>query len=180
MSRAKTALLLSAFVLFSGPIWASPIVMNLSIADPFQTTAPGSVITFHFRLVNTIATDLPIFGFVNLNQPAYLSEIIVPFTLPASATVNGTLSFQVASTATSGLQTFFTEAASTLHDPISGDSYVSNSAGLSVNIVPEPSMLLLFTMGLSVLLTMYGRRGQEALRLDVNSTTAESCTSDPL
>jgi hypothetical protein len=161
MSHAKTALLLSAFVLSSGAVWASPIVMNLSITDPLQTTAPGSVITFPFGLVNTIATDLPIFGFVNLNLPAYLSEIIVPFTLPASATVNGTLSFQVASTATSGLQTFFTEAASTLHDPISGDSYVSNSVALSVNVIPEPSTLLLFTMGLGVPLTMHARRDKK-------------------
>jgi hypothetical protein len=111
--------------------------------------------------VNTIGTNLPIFGFVNLNAPAYLSEIVVPFTVPANATVTGTLSFQVASTATSGLQTFATEAASTLHDPVSGDSYVSNFATVSVNVVPEPSTMLLFTMGLGVLLTMYARRGRK-------------------
>ena len=157
MSHAKTALMLSTFLLCSGPVWASPIVMNLSITDPVQTTEPGAVITFHFGLENTIGIDLPVFGFVNLDAPAYLSEIVVPFTVPANATVTGTLSFQVASTATSGLQTFATNAASTLHDPVSGDSYVSNFATLSVNVVPEPSTMLLFTMGFVVL---YARRGR--------------------
>ena len=161
MSHAKTALLVSAFLLCSGSVWASPIVMNLSITDPVQTTAPGSVITFHFGLVNTISIDLPIFGFVNLNAPAYLSEIVVPFTVPANGTVTGTLSFQVAGTATSGLSTFATEAASTLHDPVSGDSYVSNFATVSVNVVPEPPTMLLFTMGLGVLPTMCARRGRK-------------------
>jgi len=49
--------------------------MNVSITDPLQTTVPGSIITYHFGLVNTIGTDLQIFGFVNLDAPAYLSEI---------------------------------------------------------------------------------------------------------
>jgi hypothetical protein len=129
----------------AGQSWSSPIVMKLSITDPLQTTVPGSVITYHFGLVNTIGTDLPIFGFVNLNAPAYLSEIADPFTVPANATVTGTLSFQVASTATPGLQTFATNAASTLHDPVSGASYASNFATVSVNVVPEPSTMLLFT-----------------------------------
>ena len=126
---------------------ASPIVMNLSITDPLQTTVPGSVITYHFNLMNTIGIDLPIFGFVNLNAPPYLTEIVDPFTVPANATVTGTLSFQVASTATAGLETFFTNAASTLHDPVSGDSYVSNFATLSVNVVPEPSDIIPCTIG---------------------------------
>jgi len=137
--------------------------MNVSITDPLQTTVPGSIITYHFGLVNTIGTDLPIFGFVNLDAPAYLSEIFDPFTVPANATVTGTLSFQVASTATSGLQTFSTNAASTLHDPVSGDSYVSNFSTVSVDVVPEPSAMLLFTVGLGVLLTLY-RRGLKPQR----------------
>jgi PEP-CTERM motif len=161
MSHARTALVISTFVLCSGPAWASPIVMNLSITDPVQTTEPGAVIIFHFELVNTIGINLPVFGFVNLDAPAYLSEIVVPFTVPANATVTGTLSFQVASTATSGLQTFATNAASTLHDPVSGDSYVSNFATVSVNVVPEPSTILLFTVGFGVLLTMYAGWGRK-------------------
>jgi hypothetical protein len=50
----------------TGHSWPSPIVMHLSISDPLQTTVPGSVITYHFELVNTIGTDLPILGLVNL------------------------------------------------------------------------------------------------------------------
>src|SRR5215472_14129156 len=151
MSHAKTISMLSAFLYYSGAIWASPIVLNLSITDPIQTTLPGSIITFHFGLVNTIGSDLPIFGFVNLDAPAYLSEIVEPFTIPANATVAGTLSFQVASSAASGLQTFATNAASTLHDPVSGDSYRSNFATISVNVVPEPSTMLPFSTALALL-----------------------------
>jgi hypothetical protein len=158
MSLSKTALALAATLLCSGPVWASPIVMSLSIANPLQATEPGSVVTFDFELVDTIGIDLPIFGFVNLDAPAYLSEIIVPFTVPSNATVSGTLSFQVANTASSGLETFATGAASTLHDPVSGESYESNLATVSVNVVPEPSTMPLFTVGLGVLLTIYARR----------------------
>jgi len=158
-SHPKRILLLSSFLFgITDYGWTSPIVMNLSITDPLQTTVPGSIIMYHFQLVNTIGTDLPIFGFVNLNPPAYLSEIFDPFTLPANATVTGTLSFQVASTATSGLQTFETNAYSTLHDPVSGDSYASNFSTLSVDVVSEPSAMLLLAGGLGVLLTLY-RRG---------------------
>ena len=57
----------------AGQSWSSPIVMKLSITDPLQTTVPGSVITYHFGLVNTIGTDLPIFGFVNLNALCWFS-----------------------------------------------------------------------------------------------------------
>ena len=159
LSPPKTILFLSVFLFgMTDHGWASPIVMNLSITDPLQTTVPGSIITYHFQLVNTIGTDLPIFGFVNLNPPAYLSEIFDPFTLPANARVTGILSFEVASTATSGLQTFETNAVSTLHDPVSGDSYASNFSTLSVNVASEPSAKLLSTVGLGLLLTLY-RRG---------------------
>ena len=158
-SHPKRILLLSSFLFgITGHGWASPIVMSLSITDPLQTTVPGSIITFHFQLVNTIGTDLPIAGFANVNPPAYLTEIFDPFTLPANATVTGTLSFHVASTATSGLQTFETNAFSTLHDPVSGDSYASNFSTLSVNVASEPSAKLLSTVGLGLLLTLY-RRG---------------------
>jgi hypothetical protein len=156
LSLPKTILLVSVFLFgITGHGWASPIVMSLSITDPLQTTVPGSIITFHFQLVNTIGTDLPIAGFANVNPPAYLTEIFDPFTLPANATVTGTLSFIVASTATSGLQTFSTNAYSTLHDPVSGNSYASNFSTLSVDVVPEPSGMLLLAVGLSVLLTLY-------------------------
>jgi hypothetical protein len=159
LSPPKTILFLSVFLFgMTDHGWASPIVMNLSITDPLQTTVPGSIITYHFQLVNTIGTDLPIAGFANVNPPAYLSEIFDPFTLPANAAVTGTLSFQVASTATSGLQTFETNAYSTLHDPVSGDSYASNFSTLSVDVVSEPSAMLLLAGGLGVLLTLY-RRG---------------------
>ncbi len=154
---ALTKLILSSFFLCGEAVWASPIVMSLSITDPLQSTAPGSVVTFHFALVNTLGTDLPVFGFVNLNPPEYLSEIVEPFTLPANATVTGTLSFQVASTATFGLRTFATNAASTLHDPVSGNSYSSNFATMSVDVVPEPSMMIPSIMGLGALLLFWLR-----------------------
>jgi hypothetical protein len=132
MSHSKTALALSTFLWYSGPVRPSPIVMNLSITDPLQTTEPGSVIKFDFELVNTIGVDLPIFGFVNLDAPADLSEIVVPFTVPANETVTGTLSFS------SGEHRYFRAA----------------------NICQLPTMPLL-TLGLGVLLTTYARRARQ-------------------
>jgi len=42
------------------------------------------------------------------------------------------------------------------------NSYVSNFATLSVNVVPEPSDIIPCTIGLDVLLTLYARRGGSA------------------
>ena len=135
--------------------------MNLSIADPLQTAEPGSVVAFDYQLTNTTDMDLPIFGFVNLVGPDYLadlSEIVTPFVLSANSTVTRALSFQVASDALPGLVTFYTEAASTLHDPISGESLVSTSGTLSVNVLPEPSMMPLLAIGAGMLLPICARR----------------------
>jgi hypothetical protein len=123
--------------------------MDLSIPNSFQTAVPNSTVNYQYTLTNTIGTDLPITIFVGLNLPSYLTEQFVPFTLLANSTVNGTLSFQVAANPTPGLQIFAMEAASSLHDPDTGLSYVSNMVPLSVQAVPEPSTALLFAIGLT-------------------------------
>jgi len=81
----------------------------------------------------------------------------VPFTVPANGSVNGTLSFQVANNAVSGIQTFAIEAASSLHDPATGLSYVSNMVQASVDVVPEPSTPAFFAIGVGMLALAHRR-----------------------
>jgi hypothetical protein len=161
MSSQKSALSLLAVLLSVEGIHAAPIVMNLSLSDPVQTTLPGSILSYHYTLANSIATDLPIAGFVGLNLPIYLTELFVPFTVPANGSVNGTLSFQVANNAAFGIQTFAIEAASSLHDPATVLSYVSNMVPASVDVVPEPSTLAFLAIGVGLLALAHRKSANE-------------------
>jgi len=158
-SIPRPAIVPVALLLCAACAAAGPVVMDLAIPNSFQIAVPGSTVNYQYTLTNTIGTDLPIFGFVALNLPSYLTEQFVPFTLLANSTVNGTLSFQVANNPSLAPQTFAVEAASTVHDPGTGLSDVSNMVPLSVQATPEPSTVLLLFSGLSAtLMAQLGRR----------------------
>jgi hypothetical protein len=144
--------------------YADSIVLNLSVTDPVQTVLPGSILTFHGTLTNSISTDLPIATYALIGGLGVLdfSEQLTPETVPGNGQISGILvSFLVGDNASS--QTFGMNAVSSLHDPVSGNSYASNFVSTEVTIVPEPSNVGVICIGIAVSLVLIVRKGRQAL-----------------
>ena len=164
--RMMAAAVCLAGIAFEQPAFADPVTLTLT--NPNQTGAIGSVLDFTGSLTNVAAPTATIVGDNFNGLPVTLTFDDTPFVINflgqniAGGDTLGPLSMFTVTIEDGAAPGVYNGVFSVLFDSDGGTGQETNPQSFSVTVVPEPATLWLLGLGLVSLLGVRSRRSRPA------------------